>query len=328
MFGTRIVALALRCCREPFRQHWSEDVLQTYRDGCVSTSRTHGRIAGSVHAIAELVDLLKAAWRSRFGAPIRITGGAPLYQPQPKDQRVNTLFQDFWNAWRRLVREPRAALGSVLLLALAIGVTSAVFTVVDAFIVRPAPFRDPGTLAKLQVMKGVEYGRMDFAAVRAWRDSGVFSVSAGIIVKSIEPLSKDFLAQLSRPRVAAAVATSFAGLALFATAAGLYGVLAYVVSRRRREFEIRAALGAAPMALRRSVLADGMRVSVAGIALGVAAGWGLSRWLASIQFGVTFFDPLTWSVVIGAVLVITLLSSWRPATEAMRVDPSEILREP
>jgi putative ABC transport system permease protein len=188
----------------------------------------------------------------------------------------------------------------------------------------------PGAAASAPVSSSVTVGLHcadPCASVESVRQA-IASISAGIVVRSIEPLSKDFLEQLSWPRVAAAVATSFAGLALFATAAGLYGVLAYVVSRRRREFGIRAALGAAPRALRRSVLADGMRVSVAGVALGVAAGWGLSRWLASVQFGVSFFDPLTWLVVISAVLVIALLSSWRPATDAMRVDPSEMLREP
>ncbi|MEO6223911.1 MAG: ABC transporter permease, partial [Vicinamibacterales bacterium] len=185
MLATRIITLALRCCREPFRQQWSAEVLQTYRDGCASTIQHHGRIAASFHAMAELVDLLKVAWRSRFGSAVRITGGAPLYQPQPRDQRVNTLLQDFRNAWRRLAREPRAALGSLLLLALAIGVTSAMFAVIDAFIVRPAPFRDPGTLAKLEVMKGAEYGTVDFPAVRAWRDSGVFDGVQGVVTNAV-----------------------------------------------------------------------------------------------------------------------------------------------
>jgi ABC-type antimicrobial peptide transport system permease subunit len=134
--------------------------------------------------------------------------------------------------------------------------------------------------------------------------------------------------QLSRPRVAAVIATLFAGLALFATAAGLYGVLAYVVSRRRREFGIRAALGAEPSALRLAVIGDGLRVTAVGVLVEVAAGWMLSRWLASVQFGVTFFDPTTWLAVVATVGLIAIIAAWRPATRAMRVDPSEMLREP
>lgn len=152
--------------------------------------------------------------------------------------------------------------------------------------------------------------------------------SAAVTTTSIYPLSRDFMEQLSRPRVAAVIATLFAGLALFATAAGLYGVLAYVVSRRRREFGIRAALGAEPSALRLAVIGDGLRVTAVGVLVGVAAGWTLSRWLASVQFGVTFFDPTTWLAVMATVGLIAIIAAWRPATNAMRVDPSEMLREP
>jgi putative ABC transport system permease protein len=157
--------------------------------------------------------------------------------------------------------------------------------------------------------------------------TAVEQVSAAITTTEIYPLSRDFMEQLARPRVAAIVATLFAGLALFATAAGLYGVLAYVVSRRRREFGIRAALGAEPSTIRLAVIRDGIRVTAIGVAAGVAAGWALSSWLASVQFGVTFFDPITWLVVIAGTLAITVLASWRPASTAMRVDPSEMLRE-
>lgn len=156
----------------------------------------------------------------------------------------------------------------------------------------------------------------------------VESVSAAIAISDVHLLSADFIKQLDRPRVAAIVAAVFSGLALFAAAAGLYGVLAYVVSRRKREFGIRAALGAEPSALRLAVISDGLRVTAVGLVTGVAAGWALSRWLASVQFGVVFFDPVTWLAVIGVVGAIAVVASWRPATRAMRVDPSEMLREP
>ena len=156
----------------------------------------------------------------------------------------------------------------------------------------------------------------------------VESVSAAIVINDVHLLSADFVKQLARPRAAAIVAAVFSGLALFAAAAGLYGVLAYVVSRRKREFGIRSALGAEPSQLRLAVIGDGLRVTFVGVAAGVAAGWGLSRWLASVQFGVAFFDPLTWFAVVAAVIIIAVIASWRPATRAMRVDPSEMLREP
>lgn len=158
--------------------------------------------------------------------------------------------------------------------------------------------------------------------------NAITSVSAGVDVTTLAPLSEDFLEQLARPRMAAVVASAFSGLALLATAAGLYGVLAYAVSRRRREFGIRAALGAHPSDLRRLVLRDGLLVTLAGVVAGLGAGWGLARWLASVQYGVTFLDPLTWGVVVAVVVVVALIASWVPARTAMRIDPGLMLREP
>jgi ABC-type antimicrobial peptide transport system permease subunit len=189
---------------------------------------------------------------------------------------------------------------------------------------------EPGAAASVPGSSSIKVG-LRCAGPCPSRDEvrqAIQSVSAALVLSDVHPLSDDFLKQLARPRVAAVVATAFSGLALLATAAGLYGVLAYFVSRRRREFGIRAALGAEPSALRLAVIGDGLRVTAAGVLLGMAAGWTLSRWLASVQFGVTFFDPTTWLAVVGTVAVIALVASWRPATSAMRVDPSEMLREP
>jgi putative ABC transport system permease protein len=164
------------------------------------------------------------------------------------------------------------------------------------------------------------------ASQESIRDA-ITSVSAGVAITSLRPLSEDFDTQLARPRTAAVVATAFSGLALLATAAGLYGVLAYAVSRRRREFGIRAALGAHPSDLRRMVLRDGLVVTLAGLCVGLGAGWALARWLASVQYGVTFLDPLTWSLVALTVVLVATVASWVPARTAMRVDPADMLRE-
>ena len=190
--------------------------------------------------------------------------------------------------------------------------------------------RTPGAAPSAPVSANLTFGIRcaDPCASQESIRQAVEGVSAAITTTSIYPLSRDFMEQLSRPRVAAIIAGLFAGLALFATAAGLYGVLAYVVSRRRREFGIRSALGAEPSALRLSVIGDGLRVTGIGVLVGIAAGWTLSRWLASVQFGVTFFDPATWVAVVATVALIAVIAAWRPATSAMRVDPSEMLREP
>jgi hypothetical protein len=134
-----------------------------------------GRVGLCLHVISELIDLLKAEWRSRFGSPLPITGGVTPRDPNEPRPTMRPFLDDVRNGWRRLIRQPRAVTGTVLLLTLAIGVTSAMFAVVDAFLVRPAPFRDPATLANLAVRdEDGTFLNLDYASARAWRDSGVF----------------------------------------------------------------------------------------------------------------------------------------------------------
>jgi putative ABC transport system permease protein len=182
-----------------------------------------------------------------------------------------------------------------------------------------------GTVATREVRIGIRCAQ-PCASHESIRQA-ISSVGAGVEVTALRELSDDFLEQLARPKMAAVVAAAFSGLALLATAAGLYGVLAYAVSRRRREFGIRAALGAHPSQLRRLVLRDGVVVTSIGLIVGLGAGWGLARWLESVRYGVTFLDPLTWGTVTLTVLVVAVVASWIPARTAMRVDPAEMLRE-
>jgi ABC-type antimicrobial peptide transport system permease subunit len=120
---------------------------------------------------------------------------------------------------------------------------------------------------------------------------------------------------------------AFAAVALLAAAGGLYSVLTYAVGRRKREFGIRSALGASPGQIQRVVLRDGAIVAVTGIALGTVTAWAFGRLLASLQYGVTVADPVTWVTVLVVLTVTTLAASWRPARQAMRVDPARLLRE-
>lgn len=143
----------------------------------------------------------------------------------------------------------------------------------------------------------------------------------------IAPLSDAFMTQLARPQTATVVAMAFAGLALAAVAVGLFGVLASAVARRRHEFGIRVALGADPRRLRATVLSEALRTTLVGVGVGVGVGWALGRWLESVQFGVTFFDPLTWGVVVVVVMAAALLAAWVPARRAMAADPLSLLRD-
>ena len=155
----------------------------------------------------------------------------------------------------------------------------------------------------------------------------IMSISPAIQVYDVGPLDAAYFEQLAAPRAAAALGFVFAAVAIIAACGGLFGILSYAVGRRRREFGIRTALGASTSQIRRLVLRDGAVVSLLGVALGSAAGWSLAKSLASLQYGVTVTDPLSWVVVLGLMAVITMIAVSRPARVAAAVDPVTLLRD-
>jgi len=130
----------------------------------------------------------------------------------------------------------------------------------------------------------------------------------------------------AEPRFTMAVLTAFASVALILAALGLYGVLAYSVSLRTREIGICAALGATPGRIVALVAAQGLKLTVAGVAFGSAAGLAMSRLLQSLVFGVSATDTATYVSVAAFLLVVALLASVLPARRASRVDPVVALR--
>ena len=136
-----------------------------------------------------------------------------------------------------------------------------------------------------------------------------------------------YLAQLPLPRAVAEVGGVFAIVTVLTAAGGLFSVMTYTVGRRRREFGIRAALGAQPGAMRRLIFREGFTLVAAGVLTGVVGGWFVARALSSFQYGVTVTDPAAWTAVIGVLALTTLGASWRPARQAARVDPVTLLRE-
>jgi hypothetical protein len=152
------------------------------------------------------------------------------------------------------------------------------------------------------------------------------AVHPAISVSEVGPLEAEYFTQLAGPRAAATLAFTFAAIGVIAAAGGLFGVLSYVVGRRRREFGIRAALGASQRQIRQMVFRDGAAVGCVGIALGSLGGWWLGRGLTSLQYGVTTTDPITWLTVAGVLVLTTVASTWRPARQAAQVDPATLLR--
>jgi ABC-type antimicrobial peptide transport system permease subunit len=156
--------------------------------------------------------------------------------------------------------------------------------------------------------------------------SAIRSVSAQVVIAELGPMEGEYMKELARPRAAAALGTVFAIVALLASAGGLFGVLTAAVARRRREFGIRVALGIEPRRLTSLVLRDALTLAGAGLAIGIGAAWMLARSMSALTYGVSSADPLSWVAVCASLAVAVLLASWRPAAQAARVSPSELLR--
>jgi predicted permease len=128
-------------------------------------------------------------------------------------------------------------------------------------------------------------------------------------------------------KLAAYLLTAFAAVALALAGIGIYGVMAYSVGQRTREFGIRMSLGAQPREVWGGVLRQGAVLGVCGIAIGLAGAFGLTRLMGKLLFRIGATDPLTFAGVTLLLAVVTLFAAWLPARRATRVDPVLALRE-
>ncbi|MFN7949880.1 MAG: ABC transporter permease [Blastocatellia bacterium] len=131
---------------------------------------------------------------------------------------------------------------------------------------------------------------------------------------------------LSAPKSIAALVSGFGVLALLLASIGLHGVMSYAVAQRTRELGVRIALGARPRDLRRMVLGQGLRLSLVGVALGLAGAFGLARLLGSLLYDVSASDPWLFGTITTALLLVALLACWIPARRATKADPLIALR--
>jgi putative ABC transport system permease protein len=135
-----------------------------------------------------------------------------------------------------------------------------------------------------------------------------------------------FAESIRRPRLLAQLLTVFSVLALVLAAIGTYGVLASMVVERRRELGIRLALGADRGRLLRHVLGQGLALAAAGVVLGLAGAFGLTRFLSSLLFGVQPVDVISLAIAVTAITVVAAAASCLPAWRASRLDPNVVLR--
>ena len=118
----------------------------------------------------------------------------------------------------------------------------------------------------------------------------------------------------------------FGGSALMLAAVGIYGLLSYSVQQRKQELGIRMALGAESGAVRNMVVFQGMRLTSAGVAIGIAAAFGLTRFIAAFLFGVAPWDPMVFITVPLFLGGVALCAVWLPARRASLINPIDALR--
>jgi predicted permease len=154
----------------------------------------------------------------------------------------------------------------------------------------------------------------------------VWSVDADLPLASVRTMQDVYDQSLARTSFTLVMLGIAAAMALTLGVIGIYGVISYLVGQRRHEIGIRIALGARPRDILNMVLGQGGKLAAAGIALGLVASLGLTRVLATMLFGVSATDPLTFAAVVAVLLGVTLLASCVPARRALRVDPMTALR--
>ena len=142
-------------------------------------------------------------------------------------------------------------------------------------------------------------------------------------VMTMEGLLTD---SISPRRFSATLVGVFAVLAVVLAAVGIYGVMSYTVSQRTQEIGVRMALGAQLTSVRRMILGQTLKLTLIGVALGLAGSFFVTRFLVSLLFGVSMYDPVTFLGVAALLVAVALAASYIPARRAMRVDPIVALR--
>jgi putative ABC transport system permease protein len=160
-------------------------------------------------------------------------------------------------------------------------------------------------------------------AVRA----AVAEVNPQYLVADLRPMDALVLQAQASTRFSLMLIGVFAVMAALLVAVGLYGVLATVVRQRTAEIGVRMAVGAAPGQILRLVVGHGLRLSAAGVLLGVLAAVALTRGMTTMLVGVRPTDPLTFAAMVLLFFVIAFVSSWLPARRAAGLDPTTALRE-
>jgi predicted permease len=154
----------------------------------------------------------------------------------------------------------------------------------------------------------------------------VTALDGALPIYEIQTLTAEVNEVTARQRVELTLLAAFSMLALLLAATGIYGVLAMEVGARRREIAVRLALGAAPATVRAEVVRRALRLTLAGVVIGLAGALAVTRFMASLLFGIQPTDPATYLGVVTVLLAVAATAAWVPARLAASVDPMESMR--
>jgi putative ABC transport system permease protein len=157
---------------------------------------------------------------------------------------------------------------------------------------------------------------------------GQFSeLDPNLPIFTVRTLEETIALNLARQRFAVALLGAFAAVGLLLAAVGVYGVMAYSVSRRAREIGIRMALGAQASAVMRMVLREGLKLTALGVAIGLPASLAITQLMKGLLYGVSAADPLTFLGVPLLLAIVAMIACWIPARRAAKTDPMRALRQ-
>jgi putative ABC transport system permease protein len=143
---------------------------------------------------------------------------------------------------------------------------------------------------------------------------------------NVTSMDEVLAASTGRPRLYALITGIFGAVALGLAVVGIFGVVSYVAAQRTHEMGVRMALGAQRREILQLMVLQGMRPVAIGMAVGVLGAAALSRFIATLLFGVAPLDPLTFFVVLVLLTTVGLVACWLPARRATRADPLTALR--
>jgi hypothetical protein len=211
----------------------------------------------------------------------------PALHPEG-EPRMNNLLQDLKHGLRVLLKNPGFTAAAIIVLALGIGANTAIFSVVNAVLLRPLPFADPGRLAII----------WHVPPAKSFPGMTTFAVSAA-----------NFLDWKQQSQ-------TFERMAIYS------GSSLNLTGREQPE-----ALRAEVKDILRLIVSEGMKPALLGVAIGIAGAIALGRVLASLIYGISAEDPLTFTAVAALLAAVALIASVIPALRATRVEPTRALRD-